>query len=91
MLCLASDVLHMYESYMIFALFGLDTPYALPLLVFVHLAWLVAWLPCLPCCIWCRFIIIIIIITSGPNKSPKLGSSLSEKCLAHWTTQKAAL
>jgi hypothetical protein len=28
--------------------------------VFVHLTWLVAWLSCLPCRIWCKIIIIII-------------------------------
>jgi hypothetical protein len=27
--------------------------------VFVHLTWLVAWLSCLPCRIWCKIIIII--------------------------------
>jgi hypothetical protein len=26
--------------------------------VFAHLTWLVAWLPCLPCRIWCKIIII---------------------------------
>jgi hypothetical protein len=42
--------------------------------VFVHLTWLVAWLSCLPCRIWCN----IIIITHGGVPLKHNGQALGE-------------
>jgi hypothetical protein len=61
MLCLAGVVLHTFERYIVsLCLASICLLLCPALLVFVHLTWLVAWLSCLQCRIWCKSIIIII-------------------------------
>jgi hypothetical protein len=59
--------------------------FALPC-AFLHLTWLLAWLSCPPCRIWCRIIIIILIILR--RRAPtSLGLPAGEVLTSHlvWT------
>jgi hypothetical protein len=49
------------------------------LLFIVHLAWLVAWLSCLPCRIWCK----IIIIMKPPKLVKRRTAAFAWKCPSH--------